>query len=44
MEDGFDPLLVSEGQVTFGLKAIFAAQDEGGGRQNAGYRPLGWAV
>ena len=31
MENGFDPLRVSEGQVTVGLKAIPAAQDEGGG-------------
>jgi hypothetical protein len=30
MENGFDPLRVSEGQVTVGLKAISAAQDEGG--------------
>ena len=30
MEDGFDPLLVSEGQVTVGLKATSATQDEGG--------------
>jgi hypothetical protein len=46
MENGFDPLLVSEGQVTVGLKAISAAQDEGRavGRQNAGYRPLGRAI
>ena len=31
MENGFDPLLVSEGQGTVGLEAISAAQDEGGG-------------
>jgi hypothetical protein len=31
VENGFDPLLVSEGQVTLGLKAISAAQGEGGG-------------
>jgi hypothetical protein len=31
MENGFDPLLVSEGQVTVGLKAISAAQDDGSG-------------
>jgi hypothetical protein len=31
MENGFDPLLVSEGHVTIGPKAISVAQDEGGG-------------
>ena len=30
MENGFDSLLVSEGQLTVGLKAISAAQNEGG--------------
>jgi len=40
MENGFDSLLVSEGQLTVGLKAISAAQDGAVGRQNADYRPL----
>jgi hypothetical protein len=30
MENGFDPLLVSEGHVTIGPNAISVAQDEGG--------------
>jgi hypothetical protein len=44
MENGFNSLLVSEGQVTAGLKAMSVAQDEGGSRQNVGYRRLGPAV
>src|SRR6266852_6146767 len=44
MENGFDPLLVSEGRVTVGLKAISAAQDEGGGPTERRLPPLGPAV